>query len=406
MIELFKLGRRNIFRNKRRTILTSIVIGIGLASMIFQSGLLKGMVDNIFNTAGDTFLGQGQIHQKSFLLTNDVEMTIENKDQVTSILNNDENIKAYSNRVMSISMLSSARNGVSIRIYGVDVDEEAEITKLKKAVREGSYELNDNSIMIGNKLAELLEVKLGDHIIATVAQAHTGALSQELFEISGIYSFNEPALDKHMAFIDIKKAQTLLNIGDNIHEIVLKLKNPDLLNPINPLIKEKVDDTGNEILSLQEILPSLKALIEMSKYGTFITMVIVFLLVVFIIMNTLFMSLFERMKEFGVLKAIGTSPYQIFSLIVIEAGSLALFSCFIGELFGLFCNFIIGKIGIRFDGIEVGGVTMTEPIYPIFCMEQISIFPIAIFIFILIVALYPAIYAARIIPIKALQRND
>jgi ABC-type antimicrobial peptide transport system permease subunit len=123
------------------------------------------------------------------------------------------------------------------------------------------------------------------------------------------------------------------------------------------------------------------------------------------IINTLFMSLHERMFEFGVLRAVGTRPWRMAQLIVLEAGALAILSIGLGNLLGLIVTAMVAKTGIDYTGIEYAGVTFRELLYPVMKVEQFILYPIWVFIFTTIVGIYPAIHAARILPAEAMRKS-
>ena len=168
---------------------------------------------------------------------------------------------------------------------------------------------------------------------------------------------------------------------------------------------ERYSQHGNEALSWTEILPQLQAAFEISKFSKYIMGVVLFGVVVFGIINTLFMSLYERMFEFGVLRAVGTRPLGMGRLILFEAGALAIVSIILGAILGFILTWIFTIVGIDYTGIEMMGVTIQELIYPIMTIEPFILYPIWVFIFTIITGLYPARYAAKIAPATAMRRS-
>ena len=133
--------------------------------------------------------------------------------------------------------------------------------------------------------------------------------------------------------------------------------------------------------------------------------VILFGVVVFGIINTLFMSLYERMFEFGVLRAVGTRPFGMARVVLFEAGALAVVSIGLGAILGFFLIAVLTRVGINYTGIEMMGVTMQEFIYPVLEVQQFIIYPISVFIFTIIAGLYPARYVAKMAPVDAMRRS-
>jgi ABC-type lipoprotein release transport system permease subunit len=404
---LFKLAWRNILRNKRRTVLSGLAVGIGLASMMFIDGLYIGMLESMIRTATDTFLGQGQIQARGFRDTLSVEKTINNPEELLESLGNETLIKNFSPRIVSIGMLSSAAGVNSVVLYGIKPETEKNISMIDETIRVGDYLIPEDTgqILIGSKIADTLEVEAGDRVILTVAQAGTGELSQDMLRVAGIFHMGIREADSGMAFIHIQKARDLLALGDGMHEITLRFHDIHDAGDRTLSFWRKYSVNDNEAIGWKDLVPQLDSVIAMTDISTVIISSLVFAIVAVTIMNSLFMSLYERIFEFGVLRAVGTRPKNMALIIVFEAASLA----FISILLGLGIGFIVMKIfsvyGIDYKGIEFAGVTITELIYPGMSLKQFTIFPLLIFIFSIIAAIYPAVFAARLTPARALQRS-
>ena len=404
---LIKLAWRNLFRNKRRTIIASIAIGIGLAALIFADALWIGMEQNMVETATASFLGDGQIHREGFRDTQAVEMTINQLDEVVNGLSQESIVQQFTPRTFAFGMITSSANVSAISLVGVQPPTERFLSQIDDAITAGTYFEGDNNrdIVIGAKLAELLEITLGNRVVVTVAQSESGDLSQEMFRISGIYRLGDEAMESGMAFVRLGKAQEMLAIGSEVHEIAIKFTDTKYGQDKDLPFWERYSQHDNEALSWTEILPQLQAVFEMSKYSKYIMGVILFGVVVFGIINTLFMSLYERMFEFGVLRAVGTRPFGMARLILFEAGALAIVSIALGALLGFVLTWIFTKVGIDYTGIEMMGVTIQELIYPIMTIKPFILYPICVFIFTIITGLYPARYAAKIAPATAMRRS-
>ncbi|MBD3232204.1 MAG: FtsX-like permease family protein [candidate division Zixibacteria bacterium] len=402
-----KLAIRNIFRNKRRTFIAGSAIGIGLAALIFSDALIIGMGNNMIASATESFMGEGQIHREGFRTSFDVEKTIVNRKQIISKLKEESVVKHFTERVESFAMITSPANLSSVMMVGVSPDTETHLSQIDEAITEGSYfsEGGKRQIIIGSKLAEILEVSLGDRVVLTTAQAHTGDLAQEMFRISGIYHFNIKEMDRGMAFIRLSKAQEMLGIDGNIHEIALRFNNSSIgRNQDHPFWQEYSGDV-NDAASWSKLMPELNLMLEVSQFATYILGIILFGVVALGIINTLFMSLHERLFEFGVMRAVGTSAFQMGRLVFFEAGALAFISIIIGCIAGLIVTYIVMQTGIDYTGIEVSGVTFRHLLYPVLKVDQFIIYPSAVLILTLITGLYPSIYAAKMSPAEAMRRS-
>ena len=404
---LIKLAWRNIFRNKRRTLIAATAIGIGLTALIFIDAFMMGMQETMIRTATASFLGDAQIHREGFRNEQEASMTIQALDEVTASLAGETIVQHFTQRVLVTGMITSPANVSAINLVGVHPLTEKFLSLIDDAITEGVYFEGENSrdVVIGAKLAEILEIGLGDRVVVTVAQASTGELSQEMFRISGIYHFADEAMNSGMAFVRIQKAQEMLAIGKDVHEIAIKFTSIAYSQDTALPFWDTYSQQGNEALSWTELMSQLTIVLEMTKYTKYIMGVILFGVVVFGIINTLFMSLYERMFEFGVLRAVGTRPFGMARVVLFEAGALAIVSIVLGTILGFLVTALLAYTGIDYTGIEMMGVTMQEFIRPIMTVEQFIIYPIWVFVFTIIAGLYPARHVAKIAPVDAMRRS-
>ncbi len=404
---LIKLAWKNILRHKRRSIIAATAMGIGLAALIFADALWLGMEQNMVKTATASFLGDGQIHREGFSDEQTVELTINQLDAVVDNLRREGVVAHFTLRTFAFGMITSPGTVAAINLVGVEPSTERYLSLIDDAIIEGAYleGLNPRDIVIGEELVERLEVGLNDRIIVTVAQAGSSDLSQEMFRVSGIYRFADEEMNSGMAFIRLEKAQQMLALGADVHEIALKFIDSTSAQNQNLPFWKTYSQGGNKARSWTEILPEVQAMFEMSKFSKYIMGIVLFGVVVFGIVNTLFMSLYERMFEFGVLRAIGTRPFGMARLILFEAGALAILSIIVGTIFGFFVTMIFATIGIDYTGIEMMGITMQELIYPAIRIQPFIFYSIWIFVFTLVTGLYPAWYAAKMSAATAMRKS-
>lgn len=404
-----KLAWRNIFRNKRRTVIASIAIGIGLASLIMSDAMMKGMNSNMIKSATASFMGEAQIHGSDFRETSEVEKTVNKPEQVVEDLKTEPLVDKFTLRTLSMGMISSPANVSAILLVGIDPVTEQGLSKIDEAVEngKGSYFEGENprDIVIGSKLAEVLEIELGVRVVVTVAQAHTGDLNQELFRVSGIYHFDIKEMDTGMAFIRLPTAQQMLGIPNQVHQVAIKFKDirTSLLTDIP--FWDSYSRYENEAVGWGTILPQLKAVSQMTIISVIVLVIILGGVVMFGIINALFMSLYERMFEFAVLRAVGTRPGGVRKLIIFEAGAMAIISIIIGVILGFIATMILTYTGIDYRGIEFAGTTIHEIIYPEMTVWQFILYPIGVIIFTMLVGLYPAWVGGRMHIANALRKS-
>lgn len=402
-----KLAWRNMLRNKRRTIISGLAVGIGLGAMIFADALFVGMERNMIHTATASFMGEAQIHREGFRETFDVDSTIAGLDTVTAALAKNPLVENYAVRTLAFAMLSSPANMSAVSMVGVDPEEERHLSQIDDAIIEGSYfdGSTPREMIIGAKLAEILEVGIGSRVVITATRARTDELAQEMFRISGIYRFNMRELDNSFAFIRLEKSREILGLGDAAHEIAITFHDPG--TPLDDSLPFwKTFSAGpNEALSWKELLPQLYTVFKMSEFNMLVGGLLLFGIVGFAIVNTLFMSLHERMFEFGVMRAVGTRGWDLLRIILFEASSLAVVAIVLGCIIGLASTLIVAQIGIDYSGIEYAGTTIRDLIYPRVSLDQYIIYPVGVFVLTTLVGLYPAISAARLTPAEAMRKS-
>ncbi len=401
------LAWRNLMRNKRRTFIAGTAIGIGLAGLIFVDALVIGMEENMVRTVTASYLGEAQIHARGYRDTPEVETTLASLDSLVRRLDSDPRVAAFTPRLMSPAMVSSAANLGAILLTGVEPGTERLISQVDDTMVSGTFFAEDNpqDIVIGWKLAELLEVDIGDRVVVTVAQAGSGHLSQELFCISGIFRFGAREMDQLSAFVRLSKARQMLNLPLAAHQIALTFHNPALARDGANGFWADYSTEGNQAVGWPVIVPQLRATFELSNISLAVISTILLAAVALSILNTLFMAVYERMFEFGVLRALGTRASSLCKLILAEAALLGLISCLLGMLLGLTVTAAFARLGIDYRGIEMIGLTVRDLIYPVIQTRQFTLYPLLVLAFATLIGIYPAVHAARIPPADALRKS-
>lgn len=402
-----KLAFRNLFRNIRRTILTVMLIGFSLAALMVTDAVVTGMIDVMIRSITETLNGEAQVQHEGFSQTFDVDLYLPDSASIEQRIEDSAGVLAYAPRVVAGGMVASSYNVASGFIYGVDAERERQVSRISDAVIKGSYlSGQDGEILLGNELADLLEVELGDRIVLTLAEADTGELAQALFRVSGLLHFGLREVDESMVFINLDQGRQILALPNASHQIIVRFEDRELAaDPSQPLYSLFSDNTDIEALSWLEANPDISSMIEMSRYGSAIVGSILFLLASLGVINSMFMSIYERIYEIGVAKAIGTRPLDLVALVLTEAGLIALVSCVFGLVVGTALNIWWGSHGIPLGEIEISGINLDNAIYAVMHPRQFTEFPVYVIILTLVASLYPARFASRINPASALQRS-
>jgi len=404
---LLKLAWRNLWRNRTRTWLSALVIAIGLVAMIFMDTMMVGMNTNMVKNATDSLMGHAQMHALGFRDEQDVKLTINDLDQALLQLEKHPDLKAHSLRIVTQSMLTSSGGEEPVLSLGVDPEEEQLLSKFDEAIIEGEYleSVSGQKLILGWKLAEKLELGLGDRLVLTAADAESGEMVQELFRLSGIFKTGEEKMDASMVLVARKTLQSMLKLEGRIHQIALRYsKLTQVGTPVNPL-KKPDDSSKNELLLWTELMPSLYMISQMTDLSMAIMGTILFLIIALGITNTLLMGLYERMFEFGVIKSIGTTPWQAARIMFFEAVCLGFVSIIVGLILALFVTALFANYGIDYIGIEFSGVTFQEKIYPSYKWSRLVLYPFMSLGFTILASLYPAFKLWKMLPVEALRKR-
>ncbi len=400
-----KLAWRNLFRNTRRTFLTALLIASSLVVLILVDGLVLGMMDVMVGGITKTLEGEAQVTHKEFRTNLEVEYFIEDPMPLIKRIEADPDVSGYGPRIIIGGMIASSYNTTGGLIYGVDHEKEISVSRLRDALVEGQYlSGDDRELLMGKPMADLLEIKLGDRLVVTAAAVDTNEITQELFRLTGTFEFGPEEMDENLVFINLPKAQALLGMEGHLHQIALQFHDPELSKNRELPLFQALSSDDIEALGWLDLQPSIGAMIEMSSYSTLIVGIVLFLLTSLGVINSMFMSIYERIYEFGVSKAIGTTPWQIIQLVLFEALLLAIIAC----VFGLSAAYLLGDYfsehGVPMGKMEVSGIVVDGNMYTRLTPHQFIRFPIYVTLLTVAAALYPAAFASRIVPTQALQR--
>ena len=407
MALIWKLSLRNILRNPKRSLLTVLLISCSLAALMFTDGYIVGMSRDMIKSATRLFPGDGQIHHPEYLSGYESDYRLADGDALVQQLIVQPEIEAATARAISPAMIASSSNVLSVQMFGINAQTEAQLSKITSSILDGAYLTGQNKaeILIGYRLANKLAVTLGDRLVLSVPQVDSGEISQDLFRVSGIFRFNTKAMDESMVFINLTQAQHMLNQGSAVQEVAFNFHDPSLASDDQLPFWQRYHNDQQEALGWPHILPQLSSMLGIMDYSLALMGFILFIIAALGVINAMFMSIYERIWEFGVIKAIGTTPQSIFLLILTEGLILALLSVIIGLILGLCINGWFSIVGIDYSQMEFSGVALVEPTKTIIRPLQYIQLPIWVIALTLLACIYPAVFAARIVPTRALHKS-
>jgi len=404
-----QLAWRNIWRNPRRTAVILIAIVIGVWSMVAMSALIRGMGEGMFENGISVLTGDIQVHLKGFRDDPVVENSITDPDAVETVIDGILPKDALrTSRIRVGAVASNARHSAGIMLVGIDPEPEAQISFIgKQAIAEGSYLSSDNhrGIVVGKALLEKFETRIG-HKLVIMSQDMNKEIASRAFRIVGVFRAEMEGTEKQYAFVTIPGARKLLELSGGISEICIVLPGHKGVETVAEKLKAGLSDKY-EVHTWRELLPLLEAMLRMNDGFAIIWYVIAFLAMGFGIVNTTLMAVFERMREFGLLKALGLKPGNIVRQVLTESFFLLILGIAAGNLFGYLTVLPLANSGIDLsmfaEGSEMFG--MSRMVYPVIYAKDIVTANLVVLVLGLLICLYPAVKAARFTPIEAMAKT-
>ncbi len=404
MLLLIKLAWKNVWRNKRRSAVMIAAIALGLWAGLFASGFMKGMMDTMVRSAIDRDLTHIQIHAKEYLATRSSALIIENGDSIIQHLRSFPTIKGVSGRMIVDAMVSSARKMSGVRLTAVVPDDEALCTIIHERLVDGEYfrtSGKDMPVVVGNKLAEKLNVGLNSKVVLTF-QSVDGTLVSTAAKVVGIYQTESSVFDGMTVFA-IQRDVAALYGKNVIHEIVTRLQNHTDLDDVASTLKETYKEY--DVQTWKELSPDSKLIAESSRLYANIFLGIILFALLFGITNTMLMAVHDRIREFGMLIAIGMQRYALFGLLITETVLLSFAGGCAGMLLGYTTLHITGYTGIDMrvfsEGLLLYGISPV--VYPVLELSTYGVLTIMIFFTAIIAAIYPAIKVLKLQPVEAVR---
>jgi len=328
---LLKLAWRNIWRNKRRTLITVASIFFAVLFSIFMNSFQKGtwvrMLDNIVNY----YYGYAQIHQKGYWDEKTINESLELTDELLQLPEEIDGLKKVVPRLETFALLSSGEHTNGMMIVGTDPEAENALTMLESRITEGAYfKTSDKALLVAEGVQELLKTSLGDTLVI-LTQGYHGVNAAGKYPIKGVVHFASPELNKRMVYLPLGETQNLLGATSLATTIALQLDDRDDLESVMLQLNDKLDTETYEIMDWQAMIPDLVEAQKTDAAGNYVFLVVLYLIISFGIFGTILMMMKEREYEFGVLLSIGMRR----RLLALTTWLEILFMAFIGVVLGI-----------------------------------------------------------------------
>ncbi|MDP3920033.1 MAG: ABC transporter permease [Candidatus Omnitrophota bacterium] len=402
---LFKLAFLNITRNVRRSLITVMAVGVGLAALIFLWGFNDGTIEQMRENVIRLFTGHVQIHARGFEKSLSPELFLAQREKVLIDVAANPAVSRITERVKCEALVGTSENSRGVLLVGVDPERERQITDLEDHIEAGRYLEPDGNreILVGDRLAKKIGLDLDDKVVV-MTQAMDGTLAGYAYRVKGIFHTGSQQIDEVSVYITLASAQELLGLGEDVHEIVIQLSDRKGIEPFLEWAKISLGSEKYEVLKWNELIPEVDQWTQWAEAVIGTILIAVMVVIGVSIMNTVLMSIYERTRELGVMMAIGTSPSQIVQLILLETLILEGLGIILGLVGGYLVTIYFGEVGISFHGVEeafsrsyMSTVVFTKVEWPHVVQSVITLILLTSFI-----GLYPAWKASRMEPVKAI----
>ena len=399
------LAWRNLWRNHRRTLVILSAISIAAWAMIFMTSLIRGMVNEMLRDGIRSLPGHVQVHHSDFRddpsVGNLVGMT--SADIGTALA--DAGIERYSARIRVPAVISSERESRGVLLLGVDPEREVAIDAIGSNVAEGRTleSIDDNGVIIGRKLAKKLDTDIGKRIVL-MSQDPDNEVADRGFRVVGLYEASLAAQEEAFVFAGRATIQRMLRIDDSVSEVAVVGEDYRVVAPLLTSVRAAIGGQ-DEVLPWMDIDRYLGTMMGVMDGFVLVWVIVIFLALSFGLVNTLVMAVFERVREIGLMLALGMRPASILGQIVVESLFLLALGLMIGNLFAY-----LSVIPLT-DGIDISAVAegmemfgASSILYPELELRDMTTANVVVLVLGLLASLSPAWRASRYEPVEAITK--
>lgn len=403
---LLKLAFRNIWRNRRRTFITaaSILFAVFFAAVMrsVQEGTWDYMIDSVVRY----HVGYGQIHEKGYWDERSINKLIPADSSMLGRIESAEAVVSAFPRIEHFALASVGANTRGVMVVGMDPQREDAFADLTGRIQAGAYlKQDDTGVLLGNGLSKRMGLGVGDSLVL-VSQGYRGANAVGIYPVRGVIHFGIPDLSNRMVYMSLHEAQHFFGAYELASAIVIDAGTKNHVPAAVAALSAELDSAAYEVMGYQDMMPELLEAKEFDMAGSYVIMLVLYLIIAFGIFGTLLMMLKEREYEFGVLKAIGMRSAQLYGMVWLESIFLGLIGCLAGAVVALP---VIAWLAA--NPIPLGGDM--EAAYEQFGMEPVIVTVVdpsllfgqmvVVMLIVSVLSLYPLFKIARLRPVEAMR---
>ncbi len=405
---LAAIAFRNLWRNRRRTLLTLSAMVVSSSLLILALGVFSGMIEDMLASATEQYHGHLVISRAGYQDDHDLYATLA-ENNLSDTLPGHREVTATSPRLRAFGLLSAPQVSRPAELLGIIPGREQGVTTLTSQLVAGRALSTSpgNGALIGSGLAKRLKVGPGDELVF-VTGAADGSIGNDLLRVAGIFSTGDAGHDNSLVLVGLPWLQQLLVLPGQIHEVALRVTEPMAAAALADRIAPELP-AGLEILDWGDLLPEMREAVASFDVSRMIVVLILYAATGLGILNTFFMSVMERTREFGILMALGMRPWTIRSMILLETLQLGLIALLAGGAAGLLMTWYMQHFGIDLSGqitpVTYAGGTILPRLHTAFDPTNIWLPCLLLLVICLVAGYLPANRAAKLGPGKGAGRG-
>lgn len=403
---MFSLALKNIIYYKGRSLTTFFLSLLSAFFFVIYVAFMDGSHESMLKNSLDIYTGSLQVMHNEYRENPSYDTILEGVERVEEKLQGVEGVRAYSARLESFALLSTQEDSVGSMVTGINPEKESQISKLKEALYQGRYleESDTSAIYIGAELAQRLKVKIGDRV-AFVGSSIDYSFAAENFEVVGIFKTGLFEFDASSAFVNKGYFDTLMLSEDMASYIVVAVDDIEEVESIVAHIQRSMPK-DIEVVSWKVLMASMVQAMEVDSIFGYISLGLFFVVIFFVVMIYGFINVSTRIKELGLLRALGLRSFDVTSLLFLETALLALSSVLIGMVLGGYLAYYFELHPIIVEGMsetykEYGIVSDAVPTH--FDLWTVCWNGIVVVLLNFLAIIYPIYYTRRFSPVEAMS---
>ena len=404
-MNLFKMAWRNLWRNRRRSVVTIGAMSFALLVLLLYAGIVEGFMVAMENDVLDYEVGDLQVFATGYLDNPSLYARVDDPEAVLDAL--DAAGYPASARLLAGGLAAAGDLSAGVSFRGVDVEREARVSRVHERLAEGRWldPTDGQGVVLGRRLAQILEVSPGAELVV-LSQGADGSIANDLFTVRGVLGTVADATDRGAVFMNADAFRRLMVVPEGAHQIVVRRPETVPLEAAAERLRLLAPEL--DVRTWRQLMPTIASMIDSVRSIIYIIFFVAYIAVGILILNAMLTAVFERIRELGVLKALGMGPGQVLGLMAMETALSATIAIAIGASLSLPGMLYLSRVGIdvgTLGGTSMAGLAMRPVWYGIYNLDSFPGPILVLLVITFLAALYPALKAAWIRPVEAIRHR-